>query len=427
MKKCISLLLVILTIFGLSACTKSGVSVKSSPESVDKPSESSSEIENDLFELTDRNYNDLSEDEKEQLMYYNDGYTFIANILDYSDEYWYIYKYGKLFKVIDITNFVNNEQQKYEEVHIDDNTIKNYVVIDNYLYFFISETKDVYRINFENPTVEKYIDGKEFEEYAIYNNSVMLKHNDNLLFLCTCKDWNNVIEVDTTVENPELKYMGKTESIIDPGDKWEKFNFIPIDTNNYRITDFGDNVATDSLTDFYNYNFSLTDYKITDIRQFPSIEFDEEHWQNYVEENSIGYFFRDDKELLYSYINTEYENDINGTSEFRSSILKSDSDSNKDFLCKDVPHFNIDNDSDDFKMYLLYNSKLSNDWLYFNTDKYDLIYFFDEKILCETKDCSAKYVDLWNVYYETNKDNHLIYESKPIEDFKDNIFQGSTE
>lgn len=438
MKKYISILLSILMFFSLTACESN----KIEPDNTINTAEETSKIQqivetkesssNDKteFELTDKSYDDLTSEEKEQLKYYNDGYTFIGNVLDDKNEKWFLYKYGELFKVIDISSFVDNEKPTYEEYHLNHNDIRNYVVIGNSLYFFISETKDVYRINFDDLKIQKYIDGEEFEEYTVYNNSVMLKHNNNLLFICTCKDWNNVLEVDTTKGNPNLNYKGKSDTILEPGDDWYEFNFIPLDKDNYRITQCGYDIV-DSLSSYYSYNFSLNDYKITDIRQFPEIEFDEEHWQNYVEEDSLGYFYRDNKDILFSYVRTESINNISGRSEWSSSILKSDSDKNKNFLSEDLPYFYSDSNSDGFsyKCYTLNNSKLSNDWFYFFADGHDLIYFFDDNILCDINDCSVKYIDLWNVYYEESIGNYaldysLIYSSKAITDFKNNLYQG---
>lgn len=439
MKKNILILMSILMFFSLSACESNkiepGNTINTSEEisktqQVIETQEDSSD-EKTEFELTDKSYDDLTAEEKEQLKYYNDGYTFIGNVLDYTNKKWFLYKYGELFKVIDNSSFVDNEKAKLNEYDLRSNVIRNYVVIGNNLYFFISDTKDVYRINFDNLKIQKYIEGEKFDEYTTYDNSVMLKHNNNLLFICTCKDWNNVLEVDTTNDSPTLNYKGKCDTILEPGDDWSEFNFIPIDKDNYRITQYGYDIR-DSITSYYSYNFSLNDYKITDIRQFPEIEFDEEHWQNYVNEDSLGYFYRDNKDILFSYIRNESINNISGRSEWSVSILKSDSDKNKNFLSENLPYFYSDANSygSSGKRSFLNKSKLSNDWFYFYANGHNLIYFFDDNTLCDINDCDVKYIDLWNVYYlETIGNNYsfdctVVYSSKAITDFKNNLYQG---
>ena len=63
----------------------------------------------------------------------------------------------------------------------------------------------------------------------------MLKHKKKLVFICTCEEWNNIVEVDTTKSTPKLEYKGKCDTVTIPGDEWNQFNFIPIDEDNYRI------------------------------------------------------------------------------------------------------------------------------------------------------------------------------------------------
>lgn len=436
MKKYISILLLILMFFSLTACQSNKIEPKNTintDEEMPKTQQAFENKENSentetSFELTDKSYDDLTSEEKEQLKYYNDGYTFIGNILNDSIEKWFLYKYGELFKVINIEDFINNEKERYEKIHLNSSNIRDYVVINDCLYFFIPEAKDVYKIDFNKLEIEKFIDGTQFEEYAVYNNSVMLKHNNNLLFICTCKDWNNVLEVDTTKDSPTLEYKGKSDTILKPGDDWDEFNFIPLDENNYRITQYDYNIVY-SLTSYYSYNFSLNDYKITDIRQFPEIEFDEEHWQDYVDEDSLGYFYRDNKDILFSYINKESINNISGRSEWSSSILKSDSEKNKNFLSEDLPRFYLSITSTDEKISQLSSSRLSNDWLYF---KNHLIYFFDDNTLCDMNDCYVEYIDLWNVYYKEWIDadslvysgKSFVYSSQAVTDFKNNLYKG---
>ena len=113
----------------------------------------------------------MSDSEKKQLKYYNDGYTFIAQ-LSY-DQKWLLYKYGELYKVIDASDFYLEKKDKFKDAYADGETIGNYIVMDNFLYFFISKTKDVCRINLDDCTIQTYIDGSEFEDYAVYDNSIM--------------------------------------------------------------------------------------------------------------------------------------------------------------------------------------------------------------------------------------------------------------
>lgn len=432
MKKHLSILLVILMIVSLTAC-KSGNNEQENTNNTSSTNSNEQQTTNiqestvntgTSFKLVDRSFDDLSDEEKEQLKYYNDGYTFIGNILDEENKKWYLYKYGELFKVIDIKDFVVNEKPKYEKYHLNSSNIRNYVVIGNSLYFFISEAKDVYKIDFDNLKIQKYIDGEKFKEYAVYNNSVMLKHNNNLLFICTCENWNNIIEVDTSKENPTLDYKGKSDTILVPGDDWEEFNFIPIDKDNYRITQYGYNIVS-SLTSYCSYNFSLNDYKISDIRQFPDINYDEEHWQDYVDEESLGYFYRDDKDILFSYIKKENVNDISGRNEFTTSILESDSEGNKSLVCENLPYFHLSIDTTSLKTSALNWSRLSNNWVCFSATGIgkNLVYFFEEKILCDFGYYSIKNIDLWNVYYEEWVDGLSVCSCKAVTDFKSNIFQ----
>ena len=156
------------------------------------------------------------------------------------------------------------KKDKFKDAYADGETIGNYIVMDNFLYFFISKTKDVCRINLDDCTIQTYIDGSEFEDYAVYDNSIMLKHKKKLVFICTCEEWNNIVEVDTTKSTPKLEYKGKCDTVTIPGDEWNQFNFIPIDEDNYRITEYKDGIVSD-LTAYCSYNFSLNDYKITKL------------------------------------------------------------------------------------------------------------------------------------------------------------------
>lgn len=117
------------------------------------------------YNLIDKSRDDLSDSEKKQLKYYNDGYTFIAQ-LSY-DQKWLLYKYGELYKVIDASDFYLEKKDKFKDAYADGETIGNYIVMDNFLYFFISKTKDVCRINLDDCTIQTYIDGSEFEDYAV--------------------------------------------------------------------------------------------------------------------------------------------------------------------------------------------------------------------------------------------------------------------
>lgn len=376
------------------------------------------------YNLIDKSRDDLSDSEKKQLKYYNDGYTFIAQ-LSY-DQKWLLYKYGELYKVIDASDFYLEKKDKFKDAYADGETIGNYIVMDNYLYFFISKTKDVCRINLDDCTIQTYIDGSEFEDYAVYDNSIMLKHKKKLVFICTCEEWNNIVEVDTTKSTPKLEYKGKCDTVTIPGDEWNQFNFIPIDEDNYRITEYKDGIVSD-LTAYCSYNFSLKDYKITDVVNFPNIEYDEDNWQDYVDEESLGYFYRDNKDILFSYILKSDTNDISGRTERSCAILKSNSNGNKDLLNGNVGCFTLKISYTVDKISQLNSSKLSEDWFLFNEEGKDLIYFFDDNELYEI-DGYVSYADLWNVYLNQYDENtKLNYISKPIRNLKSNIYTGNDE
>ena len=374
------------------------------------------------YNLIDKSRDDLSDSEKKQLKYYNDGYTFIAQ-LSY-DQKWLLYKYGELYKVIDASDFYLEKKDKFKDAYADGETIGNYIVMDNFLYFFISKTKDVCRINLDDCTIQTYIDGSEFEDYAVYDNSIMLKHKKKLVFICTCEEWNNIVEVDTTKSTPKLEYKGKCVTI--PGDEWNQFNFIPIDEDNYRITEYKDGIVSD-LTAYCSYNFSLKDYKITDVVNFPNIEYDEDNWQDYINEASLGYFYRDNKDILFSYIPKSGVNDISGRTEKSCAILKSDSKGNKELLNGDVGYFTLGISTTDDKISQLSFSKLSDEWFLFYEQGYDLLYFFDDNKLYEIEE-NVKYADLWNVYlYQYDESTELFYISKPIKELKSKIYESKDE
>ncbi len=376
------------------------------------------------YNLIDKSRDDLSDSEKKQLKYYNDGYTFIAQ-LSY-DQKWLLYKYGELYKVIDASDFYLEEEDKFKDAYADGEDVKNYLVMDNFLYFFVSKTKDVYRINLEDCTIQTYIEGSQFEDYAVYNNSIMLKHANKLIFICTCLEWDNVVEVDTTKSEPTLDYKGKCDTITVPGDEWEQFNFIPIDEDNYRVTEYKDGVVS-KLTSYCSYNFSLKDYKITDVVNFPNIEYDEDNWQDYINEASLGYFYRDNKDILFSYIPKSGVNDISGRTEKSCAILKSDSKGNKELLNGDVGYFTLGISTTDDKISQLSFSKLSDEWFLFYEQGYDLLYFFDDNKLYEIEE-NVKYADLWNVYlYQYDESTELFYISKPIKELKSKIYESKDE
>ncbi len=376
------------------------------------------------YNLIDKSRDDLSDSEKKQLKYYNDGYTFIAQ-LSY-DQKWLLYKYGELYKVIDASDFYLEKKDKFKDAYADGETIGNYIVMDNFLYFFISKTKDVCRINLDDCTIQTYIDGSEFEDYAVYDNSIMLKHKKKLVFICTCEEWNNIVEVDTTKSTPKLEYKGKCDTVTIPGDEWNQFNFIPIDEDNYRITEYKDGIVSD-LTAYCSYNFSLKDYKITDVVNFPNIEYDEDNWQDYINEASLGYFYRDNKDILFSYIPKSGVNDISGRTEKSCAILKSDSKGNKELLNGDVGYFTLGISTTDDKISQLSFSKLSDEWFLFYEQGYDLLYFFDDNKLYEIEE-NVKYADLWNVYlYQYDESTELFYISKPIKELKSKIYESKDE
>ena len=376
------------------------------------------------YNLIDKSRDDLSDSEKKQLKYYNDGYTFIAQ-LSY-DQKWLLYKYGELYKVIDASDFYLEKKDKFKDAYADGETIGNYIVMDNFLYFFISKTKDVCRINLDDCTIQTYIDGSEFEDYAVYDNSIMLKHKKKLVFICTCEEWNNIVEVDTTKSTPKLEYKGKCDTVTIPGDEWNQFNFIPIDEDNYRITEYKDGIVSD-LTAYCSYNFSLKDYKITDVVNFPNIEYDEDNWQDYINEASLGYFYRDNKDILFSYIPKSGVNDISGRTEKSCAILKSDSKGNKELLNGDVGYFTLGISTTDDKISQLSFSKLSDEWFLFYEQGYDLLYFFDDNKLYEIEE-NVKYADVWNVYlYQYDESTELFYISKPIKELKSKIYESKDE
>ena len=376
------------------------------------------------YNLIDKSRDDLSDSEKKQLKYYNDGYTFIAQ-LSY-DQKWLLYKYGELYKVIDASDFYLEKKDKFKDAYADGETIGNYIVMDNFLYFFISKTKDVCRINLDDCTIQTYIDGSEFEDYAVYDNSIMLKHKKKLVFICTCEEWNNIVEVDTTKSTPKLEYKGKCDTVTIPGDEWNQFNFIPIDEDNYRITEYKDGIVSD-LTAYCSYNFSLKDYKITDVVNFPNIEYDEDNWQDYINEASLGYFYRDNKDILFSYIPKSGVNDISGRTEKSCAILKSDSKGNKELLNGDVGYFTLGISTTDDKISQLSFSKLSDEWFLFYEQGYDLLYFFDDNKLYEIEE-NVKYADLWNVYlYQYDESTELFYISKQIKELKSKIYESKDE
>ncbi len=376
------------------------------------------------YNLIDKSRDDLSDSEKKQLKYYNDGYTFIAQ-LSY-DQKWLLYKYGELYKVIDASDFYLEKKDKFKDAYADGETIGNYIVMDNFLYFFISKTKDVCRINLDDCTIQTYIDGSEFEDYAVYDNSIMLKHKKKLVFICTCEEWNNIVEVDTTKSTPKLEYKGKCDTVTIPGDEWNQFNFIPIDEDNYRVTEYKDGVVS-KLTSYCSYNFSLKDYKITNVVNFPNIEYDEDNWQDYINEASLGYFYRDNKDILFSYIPKSGVNDISGRTEKSCAILKSDSKGNKELLNGDVGYFTLGISTTDDKISQLSFSKLSDEWFLFYEQGYDLLYFFDDNKLYEIEE-NVKYADLWNVYlYQYDESTELFYISKPIKELKSKIYESKDE
>lgn len=370
--------------------------------------------------LVNKNYDDLTNSEKEQLKYFNDGYTLMGELTKDAFE-WVLYKYGEKFKVINAEKFLNENSERFQEAYLASNMVRNYVVINNILYFFISETKDVYAIDLDNPTIEQYIDGSQFDNYAIYDNSIMLKHKNKLVFICTCEEWDNVIEVDTDNTIPKLEYKGRCSRFITPSSEYTDFNFVPIDDDNYRITEYGEDIVH-NFNAYSSYNLSLKDYNITDVVEFPEIEFDEKNTWDYIDEKPIGYFYRDNKDVLFSFINKNEVNQISGLDEWSATILKSDSDKNKEVVHKNLENFKIsESETSEYKARLK-SSKLSNDWLFFETDDDDLFYFFDSNTLCDARNYVIDYVDLWNVYYTGYKDSEKIFKSKPINEFKKNIY-----
>lgn len=432
MRKIVLIFVMIFLICCMTACENKGTVQETSSITNTKNTSNteSSNVETTVeetkpsYNLIDKSRDDLSDSEKKQLKYYNDGYTFIAQ-LSY-DQKWLLYKYGELYKVIDASDFYLKEEDKFKDAYADGEDVKNYLVMDNFLYFFVSKTKDVYRINLEDCTIQTYIEGSQFEDYAVYNNSIMLKHANKLVFICTCLEWDNVVEVDTTKSEPTLDYKGKCDTITVPGDEWEQFNFIPIDEDNYRVTEYKDGVVS-KLTSYCSYNFSLKDYKITDVVNFPNIEYDEDNWQDYINEASLGYFYRDNKDMLFSYIPKSGVNDISGRTEKSCAILKSDSKGNKELLNGDVGYFTLGISTTDDKISQLSFSKLSDEWFLFYEQGYDLLYFFDDNKLYEIEE-DVKYADLWNVYlYQYDESTELFYISKPIKELKSKIYESKDE
>ena len=128
------------------------------------------------------------------------------------------------------------------------------------------------------------------------------------------------------------------------------------------------------------------------------------------------------EDVLFSFINKNEVNQISGLDEWSETILKSDSDKNKEVVHKKLENFKIsESETSEYKARLK-DSKLSNDWLFFETDDDDLLYFFDSNTLCDARNYVIDYVDLWNVYYTGYKGSEKIFKSNPINDFRKNIY-----
>ncbi|RGF32986.1 hypothetical protein DW063_10665 [Ruminococcus sp. AF43-11] len=146
-----------------------------------------------------------------------------------------------------------------------------------------------------------------------------------------------------------------------------------------------------------------------------------------MDEESLGYFYRDNKDILFSYILKSDTNDISGRTERSCAILKSNSNGNKDLLNGNVGCFTLKISYTVDKISQLNSSKLSEDWFLFNGEGKDLIYFFDDNELYEI-DGYVSYADLWNVYLNQYDENtKLNYISKPIRNLKSNIYTGNDE
>lgn len=369
-------------------------------------SSNSSSVEDGL-KLVDRPYSDLSDEEKDQLKYFNDGYTFLATP---NSEKWYLYKYGELFRVIDVVT-------QCPELYTFKNFDENYVVIDNCMYFCVNENThgntrgysyeaDIYKYDFSSNLVEKYIAKEEFNEFATQGIH-MLKHNDNLVFICECNDWSNIVEVNTK-SNPKLVHKKKTEIIIESENNYDVYfymDFIPIDKDNYRIIQVTNNTS-------FSRNFSLIDYSYSDEKDLKR------------EKTVIGYFYRNNENLSYMSNSEVVINEVNGKETHKSSIKMIDSSGNIETIKDGLPF--IISESSDNLCYI--DSKLSNDWIVFqsyyrfktNVDGEStllstFVYYFKDKLLCQINETGK--IDLWNIYSGTlNRPIKII-------DCKENIYK----
>lgn len=361
---------------------------------------------NNTYTLVDRDYDDLSDDEKEQIKYFNDGYTFLAS--PYSDK-WYLYKYGELFRVIDV-------DIQCPELFTDKCFDENYVIINDCLYFCAFENTngysyeaDIYQFNFTTSKVKKYIEKQRFDEYATHGVH-MLKHNSSLVFLCECNEWSNIVEVDTNSETPTLELKKQIDVFIDSVDRYNNYyymDFIPVDKDNYRVIQITSNNE-------FSVNFSLTDYDLSDCLYFERDLLP-----------PIGFFYRNGKNISYVNNTEEVINKINGKRTHKSTIEQIDSTGKIKIIGENLPYF-ISTSSDSY----CYNtSKLSEDWIIFDSTYLystinggestlgkSFVYYFDDKLLCELNESPEK-VDLWNVYYDGS------YESpEKITSFKENVY-----
>lgn len=363
------------------------------------------------IELSDRDYGDLSDDEKEQLKYFNDGYTFLSRN---SKDKWFLYKYGSLFRVIDVNS-------QCPELKSYDSTVeKNYVVINDSLYFCVFDNQsgysykdtNIYRYNFISQKVEKYIDKEQFKEFAT-KGVHMLKHNNNLVFICECNDWSNVVEVDTNKEKPEVEFKKQIETLIESihnGNSNYYMDFIPIDNDTYRVI---------QITSQYQFSvsFSLIDYSYSDELHF-----------KVGTDGAIGYFYRDGQNLVYVSYFEEEINKINGNKTHKTTIEERNSNGNNKVIKDKLPYFISTTDDN----YCYHDSYLSKDWLVFNALYFyknapdsssgqgtlgkKFIYFFNDELLCTLDD--AVKVDLWNAYFNGKYDSPT-----KINSFKNSVFE----
>lgn len=391
MKKYLSLLVIFVAIF-LTACqNKPSTSINSdtnnSDISMSSETESIKNTENSISDvnLTDRSYDDLSEKEKRQLKYFNDGYTFFYR----GNGTWYLYKYGELFKTFDgNTKFPEADNYLYD-------TTDTYIVINNALYFTLtssglneSDQVDVFKFDFSTNEVTKYIDRTSFKEYSI-GRIQMLKHNDKLVFLCPATSWYNIIEVDTKNISPKLEYKQKSETIEKYEDTSYSYyynKYIPIDSDNYKIINY------DNTKGYICKNLSLVDYSVKDETSY---EYDSANG------DIIGCFYQEQGPISYSYeVVDEETNQLTGEKERKNKILSWTPNDNSKIRGEHFPQFATNKE-------IAKQSVLSEDWLIFFAYSYytngndsnsisPFIYYFNDNKLC-TMGLYTSF-DLWNAY-----------------------------